>query len=193
MTNTSETGTLPFAKATYTFPGQRKDEKVLYVIRRHSILLLTPWLILSLLAIAPPLVYFFLIPIEMPELGTPALRPLWALGYTIYFGFLWISAFLAWMDYYLDVWIITPERLIDIEQKGPFSRTVSEVDLRRIQDISSSTHGLLATFFGLGDIHLQTAAEASKFTMESIPSPVRTRRSIMDLVHQAQERGGILD
>lgn len=193
MTETSEVCILPFADKDYAFPGQRANEKVLYVIRRHSILLLVPFITLTLFALAPLFLYFFIMPGEIPELTDPALQPLFWLVYTIYCGFLWISGFIVWMDYYLDVWIITPERLIDIEQKGPFSRTVSEVDLRRIQDISSSTHGLWATFFGLGDIHLQTAAEASKFTMESIPCPVRTRRSIIDLVHQAQAQGGVLD
>ena len=92
------------------------------------------------------------------------------------------------MDYYLDVWIITNQRLIDIEQKGFFNRSVSELDLKKIQDITSSVSGAIPTMFGFGNIHIQTAAEENKFEIKSVPHPVTARRKIIELYKHAKEK-----
>lgn len=168
------------------FPGQRPEEQVQVVIRRHPIILLPFVIYIGLMIVFPQLFYMFVAPDMMPFLMQSPYKDVFFLLTTIYYGFVWIGSFIAWSDYYLDIWIVTDQRIIDVEQKGFFHRVVSEVDLKRVQDISSSVTGFIPTFFGFGDIMIQTAAEMNKFTMESIPHPVTVRREITELTRKAQ-------
>ena len=172
----------------YSYPGQHKNEKIELILRKHLVTLLPHFIYISLMLLLPVLFYiFFASTIFSAFLSAPYDR-LFILLSLIYYGFIWIAAFTVWADYYLDIWIITNERLLDIEQVGFFNRIVSELDLKRIQDITSRVHGILPTMFGFGNVHLQTAAEKSKFDMKAIPHPVTTRRQITKLYRAAKEK-----
>src|SRR3989344_7942839 len=43
---------------------------------------------------------------------------------TTWIWFIWVAFFILWTDYYLDILILTNRRIIDIEQKGFFSREI---------------------------------------------------------------------
>ena len=41
------------------------------------------------------------------------------------------------------MWIITNDRILDIEQHGLFARTVSELRLHRVQDVTAEIKALI--------------------------------------------------
>lgn len=172
----------------YSFPGQYENENIILVIRRHKIILLTYAFYIILMAVIPPIFYFSIIPGALSGFFYEPYDKIFILLSIIFYGFVWIVAFTIWLDYYLDIWILTDQRIIDVEQVGLFSRVVSEVDLEKIQDVTSEVHGVLPTIFGFGDIHVQTAAEEKRFAMKSIPHPVTTRREIIKLYREAKEK-----
>ena len=88
------------------------------------------------------------------------------------------------VEFHLDLWVITNDRLLDIQQKTLFARTVSEVDLYQIQDTSSEVHGIFPTFFNYGDVILQTASAVPKFTFRNVANPHKLRQAILDLAAQ---------
>jgi uncharacterized membrane protein YdbT with pleckstrin-like domain len=178
--------TNPYRK--YKFPGQHKEEEIKLIIRKHKIVLLTYALHIIIMSLLPVIFYLFVIPQTFSAFLEPPYNNLFILLSVIYYGFVWIIIFTAWVDYYLDIWIITNERLLDVEQRGFFNRVVSELDLKRIQDITSEVHGILPTMFGFGNIHIQTAAEEKKFELKSIPHPVTVRRKITELYRAAKEK-----
>ena len=170
------------------FPGQRENEKVEIIIRKHKISLLGSFLCFLALVVIPWAAFYFAAPAAFPFINQPPYLQVFLLLTLIYYLFLWLFSFIVWIDYYYDIWLITDQRLIDIEQKGFFSRTVSELDLRRIQDITSEVHGVVSTLFEFGSIHIQTAGEREKFVMESIPHPVTIRRKIVRLYEKARRK-----
>ena len=85
------------------------------------------------------------------------------------------------MDYYLDVWIVTTKRVLNIEQTGLFARVVSELRLYRVQDVTSTVKGVVETLFDFGDVEIQTAGEKTRFLFEEIPHPNRISKSILEL------------
>ena len=172
----------------YSFPGQHKDEKIKLILRKHLIVLLPRFIYISLMFLLPIALYIFVIPAIFPVFLNAPYNKLFILLTLIYYGFIWIIAFTVLVDYYLDIWIITNERLLDIEQIGFFNRVVSELDLKRIQDITSRVRGVSPTIFGFGNIHIQTAAEKSNFNMKAIPHPVTVRRKITQLYKAAKEK-----
>jgi len=174
--------------AFYRFPGQREGEEIKMILRKHKITLISFFLYMMFLAFLPLVFYLLIAPDVLPSLMTKPYSDIFVLSASIYYGFLWIILFMGWSDYYLDIWIITNERLLDVEQKGLFHRIVSELDLKRVQDITSNVSGAIPTFFEFGDIDIQTAAEMNKFKMKSIPHPVTIRREITELCRIAQEK-----
>ncbi len=172
----------------YSFPGQYENENIALVVRRHKIILLTYGFYIILMSAIPPIFYFSIMPNALSGFLYEPYDKIFILLSIIFYGFVWIAAFTVWLDYYLDIWIVTDQRILDVEQVGLFSRVVSEVDLEKIQDVTSEVHGMPATIFGFGDIHIQTAAEKTRFVMKSVPHPVTARREIIKLYRKAKEK-----
>ena len=97
-----------------------------------------------------------------------------------------ILFFILWIDFYLDAWIVTNERIINISQKGFFNRDISELKLTKIQDVTSEIVGVIPTILGYGNIYVQTAAEVERFTFYQIPNPNEVKNTIVQL--QEKER-----
>jgi hypothetical protein len=92
---------------------------------------------------------------------------------------LWSAAFNTVTRYYLNQWIITNTRIIEIHQYGFFSREVSSVLLIHVQDVSSEVDGVFGTLLGYGELQVQSAGAEEHFTMDDIASPTVLRDLIM--------------
>jgi len=123
-------------------------------------------------------------------LAGPISYPLIILSASAYYLFIWLFFFFSFIDYYLDVWFITNERIIDIQQKGFFSRTISEQRLYRVQDVTSEVHGAVATIFKYGDVYAQTAGSKQRFFFHEIPHPEEVRNIIIKLVERNKKKHG---
>lgn len=92
------------------------------------------------------------------------------------------------MLYLLDTWIVTNERILDVNQKSFFFRTVSELNLSKVQDISVKTSGLIQTIFDFGDVEIETAGAAlDKFRFRQVAHPNMVKDRIMKLVSEARK------
>lgn len=163
---------------------QKGYEKIVKVVRRDKIVLIGSLTFYLMLFFAPVILYFLFqnyLPMILAHL---IWRPVLFLVVSIYFFSCWMFLFNAFLDYYLDFWIITNDRLLNIEQQGVFARTVSELDLYKIQDATSEMKGVLASLFGFGTVHIQTAGETKRFELKQIPNPHETRKLIMDMAEE---------
>jgi len=169
---------------------KHEGEQIIMVVRRHWFNILQN--LLSVLIMAGFLVASFLyFPFLFPPLSQHTLNGLFLFGETVFAMVVWIIFFLIWIDYYFDVWIVTNRRIINVEQKGLFSREVSELKLEKIQDISTEVLGVIPTFLNYGDVYIQTAAEQERFLFRRVPDPYRIKDIIMGLQkkheHEATE------
>jgi uncharacterized membrane protein YdbT with pleckstrin-like domain len=163
------------------FSGQRKGEELAFALRRHPLTLVTPAVALLFMALLPLLFYAFFMPYTLAAFLYPPYAGLFFLLAAIYYGFLWLIAAMEWSDYYLDVLLVTNKRIMRVEQRGLFNRVVAELELERIQDITSTVNGPIRTLFDFGDLAIQTASEVNRMLPKDIPHPVRVRRRIMEL------------
>lgn len=169
-----------------TFPGQYEDEQILLIKRRHYLVMLSFILMLALLILIPFFVYFFL-PVVLDISNAKIFKNLFLFIASLYYLCLAILSFFIFIDYYLDIWIITNQRIISIEQRGLFRRIVTELRYSQIQDITSDVSGLVATFFQFGNIMIQTAAEEERIKLRQITHPIETRRIISDAYRKATQ------
>lgn len=107
--------------------------------------------------------------------------------------FVLIGAFNTLTNYFLNVWILTTERIIEIHQPSYFNRKVSSFFLSRVQDVTSEIKGILGTLLDFGFIHVETAGEDEAFEMHGIRHPRNLRNMILqeiDAVHRNHSSHG---
>ena len=164
----------------FHFEGQKSDEKILLVLHRFWFDILSQFfLVLGMFLLF--LGSFIYLPIAFSELRSDQARNLFLLLENLFFTLTWIVSFLIWVDYYFDTWIVTDRRIVNIEQKGLFSRRISELELEKVQDITTDVRGVIPTFLNYGDLLVQTAAEQEKFLFRNIPDPYSVKDLIMNL------------
>lgn len=167
---------------------QKGYEKIVYLLRRHPLVMARGLLVFAILASLPVAGYYFFEPAIAVYFENVLLKIIIVLGGSIYALSVWLFVFSAFLDYYLDLWIVTNDRIMNIEQHGLFGRTVSELDLSNIQDVTSEIKGIFATIFNYGEVHIQTAAEEKRFVFEQISNPHEVRKTILDLVAEDKRR-----
>jgi len=143
------------------------NEQVLLVIHRHWFSLAKD--IAAILGFLVCGFFIFLLRVFLtPYIGEDIVIPLGRLLFTLYVLFTVAFLFTSWINYYLDVWVITDKRIIDLEQRGLFSRETSEFLIERVQDVTVETPGFIPTMFDFGNMTIQTAGEKS-FVVHEIP------------------------
>lgn len=147
----------------------REGENMLSIYRRHGLILAAEVAPIVLFAFILTGVGFFAMG-QLPEEMAP-LRALVALGLLMLLHVFWIALFIILADFFLDVWVLTDQRMIAIEQRGLFARTVSEFELARVQDVTVEIHGVIPTLFNYGNIIVRTASEHENFMFKQVWHP----------------------
>jgi uncharacterized membrane protein YdbT with pleckstrin-like domain len=162
-------------------------ETVVRSVRKH-------WFVFFLMLL--PYVFLALVPFVLPGVfawatralpaytnlfqGLSLAHPFVRLGLGLWWLMLWVGAFNAFTSYFLNVWIITSQRVVEIRQAGFFSRKVSSFLLVRVQDVTTNIDGFFADMLGYGCVQVETAGTAShKFSMDGVRDPVGMRDLIM--------------
>lgn len=151
------------------FNGQRDDEEVLHVFRRHLIAmrkgfycLLIPFAVSAI----PPLIWqskleLFLLPIAGLLIGL------------ILFSY----HFLMWFYTY---YIVTDQRIRQVTQKGFFGTDVIELQLSKVQNISYNIPGFFGEVFHFGTIVIQTFV--GDLVIRNVDHPEVTYNKLQDAV-----------
>ncbi|MDP3793164.1 MAG: PH domain-containing protein [Candidatus Uhrbacteria bacterium] len=161
-------------------PNAIPDEKVIFALRRHYITLFSLITSMIVLIVAPFLIQQYLVRFQPEILGDPTTVAILVIAGSIFFLFAWLFLFQNYIDYDLDMWIVTTKRILNIEQTGLFSRTISELRLYRIQDVTSSVKGFIHMMFDYGHVEIQTAGEQPRFLFEDIPHPNAVAKAILE-------------
>lgn len=86
-----------------------------------------------------------------------------------------------------NYWILTNERLIDVERHGIFSDTVSSIDYENIVDVHIRRRGFNSRLFGLGDLVADTESEDYAVSLSSVRHPQIILEWIMQLSRESGE------
>lgn len=149
----------------------------------YAILMIIPFALPNLLTLFPAFAKYA----AYVDYSSPLSRALLGAWLLI----IWTGAWGAFTRYFLDVWILTNKRLVDVDQKAYFSRQVSSLLLSRVQDVTITVKGVLPSLLGIGTINVQSAGAAEEFTMRGIPRPEQMRDLILKYVAESPKDSGI--
>lgn len=145
------------------------DEKLIAIIRKHLAVLAVPFSKVIIAIMVVVLIY-----------GKIA-----EFKYGLHLSFLWIISSILYgvyeiMVWYLDCYLITNKRIIDIDQKGAFKRTVAEVGIENIQEAIYEINGPLEALLDYGTVKIKMASSGSMISMEQIPNPAEIKKIIIE-------------
>lgn len=101
----------------------------------------------------------------------------------------WTSFFYVWTKHYFDVWYMTNEHIIAIDQKQLFRRDEAFMELTRIQDVNFEKEGFLSTLLGYGRLKVQSAGAEQEFIIDDIRDVEGCAHRIMELRDKVQGKG----
>lgn len=127
------------------FPDQLDDEELLFVFRKHPVVM-RRGLFLGLLALLAGTVPSLIKPEYSYLLGGMAAGLVIGL-------ILFVPSYISW---YFSVYIVTDQRLLQITQKGLWTRSVVDIGLPQIQMVNYEVAGFNQTILGFGTIMMQT-------------------------------------
>lgn len=161
-------------------PNQEEQEELVLFIRRDLFILFKAVISYMMLIMIPIVVWLVLNTLEV------VFGEVFGIFLTLvvfsYYLIVLVLFYRAFLDYYLDIWIVTTKRIINIEQQDLFHRTISEVRLSKVQDVTSESKGFFPTFFDYGEVFVQSAGELPRIVFEEVPQPQKIAKTIGDLV-----------
>lgn len=160
---------------------QKSYEKIEFLLRRHPITFVPIAFLFIILMLIPVAIYFLINNLYPHLLEGAIFMPISVLFASIYYLSVYLFFYAQFIDFYLDMWIVTNDRIVDIEQHGLFSRTISEVDLFRIQDVTVDVHGFFPTIFHFGNVTVKTASDNIHIIFYNVEHPNKIRQTLIQL------------
>lgn len=164
----------------WKFEDRRPEEKIIVELKRHPIILIKgiiPMFFIFVIIIAV-FVYFKFSVTAMVVL----IIGLVVVALVAYYHlFLW----------YNDIYILTNQRLIDVDQSGLFTRKISETSLDQIQEVQVVVSGPLESIFGFGKIIVQTSGPSENIILETTPQPYKIQHLINRAYYEYRKKIGI--
>lgn len=171
---------LPPVQTGPLFPGQNKHEEILIFVRRHWMPFVL-WLFFILIMLFIPTIIVVLVFVFAGTLKGDELVYL-GLGGSAYLLFVNAIFLTVWIEQYLDVCIITTDRLVHIRQIGLFNRRVAELSMSRVQDVSARMHGYLQSILQFGTVVVETAGGSPDFVIRNVSKPHVVANTIL-MIH----------
>jgi signal transduction histidine kinase len=98
----------------------------------------------------------------------------------LWFMIVWMALMMVWVNYYLDLWIITEAHVHNVEQIALFDRRVTTWNMDAILDVAVQVDGVIQEFLRFGTLRIATAGPRDEYaTAEGIPHPQDVRTLIL--------------
>lgn len=162
------------------FETQEDKEEIILLLRRHVItnffwvlgalvlILIGPFVISTLHALFP-----FRFPLSFQLIGM-------IIWYLLTASFIFLN-FLSW---YYNVYIVTNERIVDVDFYNLTYKQIASAPLAKIQDVTIRSGGVIRTIFDFADVIIQTAGEEENIHFEAVPKPDLVARQVLELIEK---------
>ena len=155
-----------------TFDGQHEEESVKFIFRRHFITVRNGILFMLIVMLIGALPMFM-----WPDLG----YMFWIFVGSIIVGLLGFGY--SYIKWYFSIYIVTNERIRQINQKGLFKKSTIDLDLDKIQSVSVHVPGIFAGIFDYGTILIQTGV--GDLVISMVPHPNKIHNKLQNAIKEA--------
>lgn len=163
-----------FYPDTIKYINLDKSEKTILFLRKHPITNI-PWVILAFgLILLPP--FFTLIPLfdKLPFAYIVIITLIWYLICTAFI----IEKLLSW---FFNIDLVTDERIMDVGFVNLMYREITEANLDEIQEVTFKPATGIFSFFHMGSVFIQTAAEVPRIEFRLVPNPEKVAKILREL------------
>lgn len=157
----------------------RPEEEVIMVVKRHwiiyfiLILVFLSWILFTILSY----VIFW----------SSTLNNLINIVFWMFFS---VLLYIKWLDHELDMYAITNNRIIWIDQISFLNRTVTECNLWQVQEVNSKTKWIFANMLNYWTLTILTAWNATNMIMDFAPNSMQNARKILNIVDNYRDKKG---
>ena len=151
--------------------NMRQWEEVLMVVKRHWIVYVMLFIYFFSGVIVTFMIFFFF-----------WLNTWWYMLNIILWLILSIILYIEWLNHELDMYVVTNNRVIGLEQIAFLNRAVTECNLWQIQEVNSKAKWLFANIFNYWTLSIQTAGSKTTLKMEFCPDVMQTSRKVLNIV-----------
>ncbi len=153
----------------------RENEQLVKVVRKHSIFFVPvfftwPWIIVAFFGVHYLAKFDFL--------------GYWSLVITTVIVIVFLIILYRYYIWRMDALIITSQRVVESEQRGIFSKTITELLYQDILEISYDKEGVNASLYNYGDIKIRTASQ-NEIVINKIPEP----DNVLELINTLRQGG----
>lgn len=164
----------------FSFEEKDVDEEIILVMRPHWFTN-TGWIFLASVAFILPFI------INLPVLISTARPTFQIAGVLFWYLITFVYAFEKFLSWYFNVFIITDERVIDIDFNNLLVKKFGEAKISMIQDVSSKVIGFFPTIFNYGTVLIQTASEVNQIVFENVPNPEKVIKVLQQLRQEEEQ------
>ncbi len=158
------------------FDSQDRAEQVLLLLRKHPVTQVRWITIVTLLVLFAPVLFsaapfLSFLPINYRIAGL-VFWYLLLIGYSL-------ESFLTW---FFNVYIITDERIIDVDFLSLIYKNITAAKIDNIEDVTAETGGAIRSAFNFGTVKIQTAGTNAEIEFEDVPKPAKVTRLLNELL-----------
>jgi membrane protein YdbS with pleckstrin-like domain len=164
-----------------TFINQQEDEEVVLLLRAHPFTNIGWILLVTFMLILPGALSLTGIFDSVPGNFLFVGRLVWYLATLMY-------AFEKFLFWYYSVFIVTNERLVDIDFTNLLWREVTNTNLNHIEEPEMITGGFVRSLFQYGDVNVTTASEQPSIEALAVPWPDKVVDIISRLSEELEKR-----
>lgn len=168
-----------------TFETQETGEKIILLLRAHLVTLVPRILVTIFLFFVPFIVPLLLMPLNVSIfeiLNRGQVFLLTVFWYLFVFG----VGFYGFIHWYFNVYLVTNERVVDIDFNGLLNKQIAYAKLTQIEDVTHKTIGFFGTFFHYGNIYVQTAGTAREFEFHAVARPDDVAKEIVEQMRKEE-------
>lgn len=165
------------------FPSQQPNEKIVLAVREHWFRLFSKVALIAILSLLPWLVKLLIFDFGLLD-SNATVNGIFSVVSNLYYLGLLVSLFIVFVLYYLNLHIVSEERIVDIDQVGLLFHEVSELNIETIEDVTSQTKGVIGNLLNYGTVFIQTAGATERFEFDNVSDPASVASIILNLYEE---------
>jgi uncharacterized membrane protein YdbT with pleckstrin-like domain len=159
--------------------AMRKDEVVIFKVRRHPFGLIGIQITAGLILIGLAAIIFGVLPNTLTSISRSEVVGIGSLAFVISAVVVFVFLAIVHKVYWGNSWILTSDSLTQVTQTSLFNKQSSQLSLANLEDVTAEQNGIIPHMFNFGVVRAETAGERSKFSFAYCPDPNRCAQLIL--------------